>query len=49
MTNKEIKEQNIKSNSADDDGKDNFFVRNIHLLLAMLWGLCALSIYLYNY
>ena len=46
MDNEKIK-KNIKSNLEKDN--DNFFVRNIHLLIAIVWGLCALGIYFYNY
>lgn len=45
MGSEEIKDKNMKSNSE----KDNFFIRNIHLLIAVLWGLCALGVYFYNY
>jgi|MDTG01.2.fsa_nt_gb hypothetical protein len=47
VDNEEIKDNNNKSNSINDN--ENFFIRNIHLLLAVIWGLCALGIYLYNY
>lgn len=47
MANEEIKKNNIKSHSGNDN--ENFFIRNAHLLIAILWGLCALGIYFYNY
>lgn len=47
MGNEKVKENNIKSNS--DNNSDNFFIRNIHLVLAIIFGLCALSMYVYYY
>ncbi len=38
-------ENKLKSNSEND----NFFIRNTHLMIAILWGLCGLGIYFYNY
>lgn len=46
MASEEIK-KNIISNSEKD--KENFFIRNTHLLIAALWGLCALGVYFLNY
>ncbi len=46
MDNEEIKDNTNKLNSIDSN--ENFFIRNIHLLLALIWGICALGIYFYN-
>lgn len=46
MDNEEIKDNNNKLNSINSN--ENFFIRNIHLLLALIWGICALGIYFYN-
>lgn len=40
-----VEENNIESNSENA----NFFIRNTHLIIAVLWGLCGLGIYFYNY
>ncbi|CAM4426858.1 hypothetical protein PSOS111911_20185 [Pseudoalteromonas ostreae] len=37
MANEEIKDKNTKSNYENDN--DNFFLRNTHLLIAMIWML----------
>lgn len=47
MANEKIKENNIKSDSENDN--ENFFIRNTHLMIAILWGVCALGVYFYNY
>lgn len=39
-------ENPTKSTPEKDD--DNFFIRNIHLLIAVFWGLCALGLYFYK-
>ena len=46
MASKEIKKNKISNSEKDND---NFFIRNTHLLIAILLGLCALGIYFYNY
>lgn len=37
MANEEIKDKNTKSNYDNDNDNDNFFLRNTHLLIAMIW------------